>query len=112
MRLKIEELEDRNNHLIKNLSSFKDWAINMEKNILNSSINKNDSINLETKENKPISVRYASTYSTRVDKDLVNSSKNNYRNFIHTEVHQKQLLDSLRDVKVITYFKFIYCIYS
>lgn len=112
MRLKIEELEDRNNHLIKNLSSFKDWAINMEKNILNSSINKNDSINLETKENKPISVRYASAYSTRVDKDLVNSSKNNYRNFIHTEVHQKQLLDSLRDVKVITYFKFIYCIYS
>lgn len=103
MRLKIEELEDRNNHLIKNLSSFKDWAINMEKNILSSSINKNDSINLETKENKPISVRYASAYSTRVDKDLVNSSKNNYRNFIHTEVHQKQLLDSLRDVKNITY---------
>jgi len=103
MRLKIEELEDRNNHLIKNLSSFKDWAINMEKNILSSSINKNDSINLETKENKPISVRYASAYSTRVDKDLVNSSKNNYRNFIHTEVHQKQLLDSLRDVKIITY---------
>ena len=103
MRLKIEELEDRNNHLIKNLSSFKDWAINMEKNILSSSINKNDSINFETKENKPISVRYASAYSTRVDKDLVNSSKNNYRNFIHTEVHQKQLLDSLRDVKIITY---------
>jgi hypothetical protein len=108
MKLKIEELEDRNSHLIKNLTSFKDWAINMEKNILNNTNCKNDSLNLDIKDNKPLSLRYTSASTTRLDKDLANSSKNNYRNFMHTEVHQKQMLDSLRDVSQIIITKLNY----